>query len=420
MSAEGMGHGAGQERNWRLPDGLAQKVVPLAGIVGIGGIVASLGLALAGMVEMERLAHAYLLGFWYFLTICFGALFFVLIHHVVGAKWSIVVRRVAEVITGNFALMGLLAIPIVAVTVMGDSSFFRWADADEVAHNELLQTKQAYLNSTFFAIRVVIYFAIWILLAGYFSRASRAEDQAHDSKRAYRLRQVGAPGLILFGFSLTFAAFDFVMSLEPAWFSTIFGVYNFGAGALAFFCVLALFCLWLEKRGSLPITVEHYHDIGKFMFGFTVFWSYIAFSQYMLIWYANIPEETGFFIHRQAGTWGVMGIVLIFGHFAIPFFGLMSRHIKRRRPLLGFWAVWILVMHFIDLYWFIMPAMHGGAHHRAEHPVMTGIPFHAVDFLCWIGFAGLFVAGIFRRAGTGNLVPVNDPRLEESLAFKNF
>lgn len=405
---------------FRLPEGLATKIVPVAGLIGLVGVVGTLVMGLVGAADMERAAHAYLLNFWYFLTICFGGMFFVLVHYIVGARWSVVVRRIGEIVIGNFPLMALLAIPIVVVTLLGDSSFFRWADPHEADHNELVAAKQAYLNGGFFAIRVAIYFAVWTGLALLYGRASRRQDEGHDPAKHYRLRQIAAPGMIAFAVSLTFASFDFVMSLEPEWFSTIFGVYNFGAGALAFFCVLALFCLWLEKRGSLPITVEHYHDIGKFMFGFTVFWSYIAFSQYMLIWYANIPEETGFFIHRQAGTWGVMGIVLIFGHFAIPFFGLMSRHIKRRRPLLGFWAVWILVMHFIDLYWFIMPAMHGGAHHRAEHPVMTGIPFHAVDFLCWIGFAGLFVAGIFRRAGTGNLVPVNDPRLEESLAFKNF
>lgn len=406
-----------QERDYRLPEGLAKKVVPVAGAVGIGGIVAALALSLAGMSSMEHLAHSYLLSFWYFVTLSLGALFFVLIHHLVGAKWSVVVRRVSEIIVGVFPVLFLMSIPIVALSFMGDSTLFRWANPEEVAHNELMQKKTAYLNPTFFAIRVVIYFGIWTLLATYFARTSAKQDSGHDPAKAYRMRQLAAPGLILFGTSLTFAAFDFVMSLEPEWFSTIFGVYQFGAGALAFFSFLAIFSIWLEKKGSLPTTVEHYHDIGKFMFGFTVFWAYIGFSQFMLIWYANIPEETMWYLHRQQGAWGWLALVLIFGHFVIPFFGLVSRHIKRRRATLVFWAFWMLAMHFIDLYWLIMPTMHGGSHHSE---LTTGFPFQIVDLLCWVGFAGLFLASIFWRAGNRSLVPMNDPHLADSLAFRNY
>jgi len=409
---------ASEETDFRLPESLVKKVVPVAGLVGMAAIVAGLALGLAGAVSMEHLALAYLHNLWFFVTICLGGLFFVLVHHVVGAKWSIVVRRLGEVVIGNFPLLGLLAIPIVVVTLLGDGSFFRWADPAKVAENELVQAKRAYLNPTFFAIRAVVYFGVWTLIAFYFIRGScRQDEQGHDEARALRMRQVAAPCLIVFGFTLTFASIDFIMSLEPEWFSTIFGVYIFGGSALAFFCSLAIVSMWLEKRRLLPITTEHFHDIGKYMFGFIVFWSYIAFSQFMLIWYANIPEETAWFLHRSSGFWEGMAIALIIGHFVLPFLGLVSRHIKRRRATLLFWAVWILAIHWIDLYWLVMPSMHGGAH---EHVVQTAVPFHPVDFLFLLGFGSLFLAGLFFRAGSRSLVPVKDPRLEESLAFKNF
>ncbi len=406
---------------FRLPEGLATKIVPVAGLIGLVGVVGTLVMGLVGAADMERAAHAYLLNFWYFLTICFGGMFFVLVHYIVGARWSVVVRRIGEIVIGNFPLMALLAIPIVVVTLLGDSSFFRWADPHEADHNELVAAKQAYLNGGFFAIRVAIYFAVWTGLALLYGRASRRQDEGHDPAKHYRLRQIAAPGMIAFAVSLTFASFDFVMSLEPEWFSTIFGVYVFGGGSLAFFSFLAIASVWLEKRGCLPTTVEHYHDIGKFMFGFVVFWSYISFSQYMLIWYANIPEETGWYLHRQSGVWLYLAVALIFGHFVIPFLGLVSRHIKRRRPTLVFWACWLLVMHWIDLYWVIMPSMNGGAHHAGEHPPLQSLPFQPIDFLAFVGFAGLFIAGLFWRAGSAkSLVPMKDPHLPDSLAFKNY
>ena len=213
---------------------------------------------------------------------------------------------------------------------------------------------------------------------------------------------------------MTFCSVDLLMALEPSWFSTIFGVYYLASCVLGINSFLALTAMWLHKRGVLTksVTTEHFHDLGKMMFAFTIFWAYIGFSQFMLIWYANIPEETGWFKERFVGGWfggwGILSTALLFGHFVIPFFGLLSRHIKRRRPTLAFWAVWQLVMVYLDMYWLVMPNTH------AEAP-----PFGLIDAACLIGVLGVFIAGAAMRAKNLNLMPTNDPRLEKSLAFTN-
>jgi hypothetical protein len=209
---------------------------------------------------------------------------------------------------------------------------------------------------------------------------------------------------------MTFCDIDLLMSLGPLWFSTIFGVYYFASCVLAINASLALTLMWLQSKGRLTssVTVHHFHDLGKMVFAFTIFWAYIGFSQFMLLWYANIPEETLWFKERFVNSWGTLSWVLLFGHFVIPFFGLLSRHIKRRRPTLAFWAVWQLVMIYLDMYWLVMPTT------RSESP-----PFALIDVACVIGILGVFIAGIAMRAKNLNLMPTNDPRLPKSLAFEN-
>jgi hypothetical protein len=200
------------------------------------------------------------------------------------------------------------------------------------------------------------------------------------------------------------------MSLNPRWFSTIFGVYYFSGAVVGFLAAVILLAMSLQAGGRLEasITVEHYHDLGKLLFAFVIFWGYIAFSQYLLIWYANIPEETDWYLVRQAGGWATVSLVLLFVHLLIPFFGLLSREVKRRKALLGFWAVWLLVAHWIDLYWLVMPSVAPAAP-----------PLRATDIGCLLGIGCLYLAAIFHAADGRALVPVGDPRLAESLAFEN-
>ena len=224
------------------------------------------------------------------------------------------------------------------------------------------------------------------------------------------MEKLSAVALILFGLSVTFAAFDWLMSLEPHWFSTIYGLYFFAGAVVAFFAAIILAALALQRGGWLAqsITTEHYHELGKLLFGFIVFWGYMAFSQYMLIWYANIPEETGWYVDRQTGPWTAVSLVLLFGHLLIPFFGLLSREVKRRRILLGAWAAWMLVIHWVDLYWLIMPTFAPGH-----------LPFGPTDLCCMIAVGGPFLAGLLWSARGRALLPMKDPRLDESLAFEN-
>jgi hypothetical protein len=224
------------------------------------------------------------------------------------------------------------------------------------------------------------------------------------------MQKVAGPGMIVFGLTLTFCVIDLVMSLDPYWFSTMFGVYYFASCVLAVHATLVLTFLWLQGQGRLKksLTVEHLHDLGKMMFAFTVFWAYIGFSQFMLIWYANVPEETAWFKERFAGGWGDLSWALLVLHFIVPFFGLLSRHVKRNRKAMAFWAVWILVEIYLDMYWLVMPSM------KTEE-----VPFGLIDVTCWVGLAGTLVAAFAHFSKNVNLLPVKDPRLPRSLAFEN-
>ncbi|HMR80791.1 MAG TPA: hypothetical protein PKD61_37030, partial [Polyangiaceae bacterium] len=245
-------------------------------------------------------------------------------------------------------------------------------------------------------------------------KTSLAQDQSKEPQALNgKMQAVSAPGMIFLALTLTFAAIDFLMTLEPAWFSTIFGVYYFAGAVVSFHSMFALILMWLQKQGALKksVTTEHYHDLGKMMFAFTVFWAYIGFSQFMLIWYANIPEETFWYKLRFAGDWKVLSAVLLVGNFVLPFFGLLSRHIKRNRKTLGFWAVWILVVHYLDMYWLVKPVLH-------EDKLPTGDIL--LDVTAVVGMLGLFFAAAAMAAKKVRLVPVKDPRLPKSLAFENF
>ncbi|HCD33353.1 MAG TPA: hypothetical protein DER01_13165 [Phycisphaerales bacterium] len=287
------------------------------------------------------------------------------------------------------------------------------------AHTEAIYTakKAAYLNVPFFIIRWIIFFAVWIGLSFAFWKKSVQQDTTGDVQLTRQMERLAPLGICLFAVTVTYAAFDMIMSMSPAWFSTIFGVYYFTGGMLSIFATLIVVLTVLRNKGLIDKTTvskEHMHDHGKFLFGFVVFWAYIAFSQYMLIWYASLPETTFWFVARGATTvakdmnsWSIVSIGLMICHFFIPFIGLMSRHIKRTNQTLVFWAVWLLVFHWIDLWWLIMPEM--------SVEVRIGI----VEICCLIGLGGLFTAAAVWVGSLNALVPQKDPRIAESLAFKN-
>jgi hypothetical protein len=391
-----------------LPSEHSWRRLPMIGlalaVLGLGG---ALALGLLGSKEAHRqLWHSWLVGALFVLSIALGALFFVLVHHATQAGWSVVVRRVAENVMATLPLLALLFLPL----LLARHDLFHWTHAEAVKQDPLLLHKKPYLNESFFLIRTLVYFVIWSSLASWFSRQSRLQDATGDREITRRMRRASPPALLLFALTVTFFAFDWLMSLDPHWYSTIFGVYFFAGSAMAFFAVLALVGIAARRAGLLVdvLSAEHQHDIGKLLLTFVVFWAYMAFSQYMLIWYANLPEETGFFALRSVGSWRIAGAGLALGHFVVPFFFLLPRAVKRSAKALAAVSVWLLAMHLLDLYWLVMPNLHP-----------AGMAPSLLDAATLIGCCGVFLAafgGVLRRQA---LVPLRDPRLPESLTFEN-
>ncbi len=390
----------------------ADSVVKIGGGIGALSLLACLGLGYTG--DTKRFLLSYLTAYAWILSIAIGALWWVTLQHLVNAKWSIALRRVGELMAQSMPLMAVLALPIIIPTAMGNDALYIWVNEETVHADHLLHHKAPYLNVTFFLVRCGIYFGFWVLLSHFFFKTSLAQDQSKEPQALnLRMKAVSAPGMIFLALTLTFAAIDFLMTLEPAWFSTIFGVYFFAGAVVSFHSMFALILMWAQKQGVLKksVTIEHYHDLGKMMFAFTVFWAYIAFSQFMLIWYANVPEETFWYKLRFEGDWKVVSGALLVLNFVLPFFGLLSRHIKRNKKTLGFWAVWILVVHYLDMYWLVKPVLH-------EKTLPLGDL--AMDVTAVVGVLGLFLASAAMQAKRVRLVPVKDPRLPKSLAFENF
>jgi hypothetical protein len=375
--------------------------------VGLVSFGAALALAASSSGGWARFYPAYLVSFVFFLSLALGALFFVLVQHVTRAGWSVSVRRLAEGVAPNvFLPMAFLAIPV----LLGLDTLYPWTDSAAVSTDHLLHAKQPWLNVPFFLGRTAFYFVVWSVLAIWFHRTSTKQDASGDPRLTTRMETGSTAALILFAFTVTFFAFDYLMSLTPHWSSTIFGVYFFAGCVLGFFALMTVLAFFVQRAGGLrhAITIEHYHDLGKLIFAFTVFWTYIAFSQYMLMWYANLPEETAWYAARQAGSWKGWSLLLLFGHFLVPFLALISRGIKRRKSLLAAAAVWMLAMQWADVYWLVMPGRSPGA-----------IPLSLMDAAVFLGVGGLFFAAAVRRLGGHPLLAVNDPRLSESIGFES-
>lgn len=405
---------------FQLPASLAALSLPLC----IGGLVALLiGWALGNINGPSFGMSAYLTALIYCVTLAVGCLFFVLIQHLCRAGWSVVVRRIAELVMVMVVPLAILFLPIIGSLLFGEGTLYRWDDPNyAVEHNLPLAVwaeKTRWLAPGWFTIRAFTYFAIWSFLAIYYYRGSVEQDETGDKSITDRLQYWSGPAVMLFCGATTFAAFDWVMSLAPMWFSTMFGVYLFAGSVLAAHCVIAVGSYVLQQQGAMrdEVTVEHYHDLGKLMFGFVFFWTYISFSQYLLIWYANIPEETVWFYDRQRGSWGMLGLVLIFFHWMLPFAGLMSRHVRRNPKLVFGWAVYLLFMHFIDVYWMIMPEVRQVA--GSEPAFMGGVTGVLSSLLCLFGMLGLMTGLVLRVAQQTKIVAVRDPRLRESIAFEN-
>lgn len=374
--------------------------------IGVG--LAAVGLAaagLAGRADPGRFFAGWLVAFVYFLTIALGCLYFVLIHTAMQGAWGVVVRRLAETAAATLPLFALLFLPV----ALGLPHLYPWS-GPEAGADALLRWKRPYLNEGFFHARAALYFVVWSVTALFFLRASCRQDAAPDEAAASRLRRFSGPALIPLGITHSFAAVDWVMSLDPHWYSTMFGVYSFSGALVSAFALIGILAAALRRSDLLPgvLSAEHLHDLGKLIFAFTAFWAYIGFSQYFLIWYGNIPEETVWFRHRLEGGWRSLTILLAVGHFVVPFFFFLPRAVKRSAAALAVGGGWLLLMHLLDVYWLIVPSIHG----LSARPGLLD-----AAALLAVGGSWLAVFGWLLRRQP--LLPLGDPRLSESLAFEN-
>lgn len=365
----------------------------------IGAVFSIIGF----ITDPARASFDCIISFMFVLSIGVGALFLVALEYLVGAIWSVPFRRVAEILSKL-----LLFAPIIAIPVLFNlHDVFHWTHADAVANDKILSQKTPYLNEAFFIIRFVVFFLLmWLFYWLITSRSSR-QDISADQNLTRKNVRTSAVFMPVLGITITYMAVDWMMSLEPHWFSTIFGVYYFGGTVLAALAAVTLGSVILHENGNLPgLKRDHFYSLGALMFAFTNFWAYIAFSQYLLIWYANIPEETFWFITRSEGSWMWISLGLILIRFIIPYAMLLSQPSKSNTKILKIASAWILFAHMYDLYWLIMPSF------SAEGAVFGWIEIAFVLFT-----VGL-VLMVFNFGGRRkNLIPVGDPKLKRAMEF---
>lgn len=438
------------------------------GVGAVGLVVSMLGLSM----DAKRFAFSYLFAFVVFLTVALGSIFFILINRLTSAGWSVTVRRTAEFFGAGLLAFPILFVPILLSTanlfpwwngehgggehsslaIVGEAHAAQHGEpaaghgapapaghgapeaaksehgatpegghgaahhsgqeaALHVAHLQTLASKTTFLDKKFFLIRAAVYLAVWCGLGWGFLRISTRQDTTKDPQDTVIAARYSPLAAWAFGLTLTFSMFDWVMSLDPAWFSTIFGVYIFSCSAVSAMAVLT-FVLISLKDGPLKgmVSVEHLHDMGKILFGFNGFWAYIGFSQYMLIWYAGLPEETTYYHMRglgpSEGSWRIISIGLMAAHFVIPFFMLISRHAKRNLGVLKMGALWLFIVHIVDIYWFVLPNL------------TKEVSPHWLDLTCLLGVGGTYLAVVFYFMSKYQLIPVGDPRLKRALAFE--
>lgn len=349
--------------------------------------------------------RSYLLAFVFWVGIALGCLAVLMLQHLTGGAWGLVIRRVLEAATRTLPLMLILFIPL----VFGLGHIYAWVHPEQIMNaeaREIVVAKHGYLQVTFFLIRAAIYFAIWAVLMLLLNRWSEEQDRTANRRLSRNLQKLSGPGLALFVLTVTFASIDWVMSLEPEWFSTIFGlIFLINWTLTAFSFVIAVMVLLAGRKPMNEVVAPaHFHDLGKLLLAFVMIWAYFNFSQYLIIWSGNIPEETSWLLHRTRGGWGWVAIIVIIFHFGLPFLLLLSRDLKRSARRLAVIAIVVFVMRFIDLFWIITPTF------RREH---FGLSF--MDIVAPLALGGLWVAFFAWQLKKRPLLPVGDPYLEQAL-----
>jgi hypothetical protein len=366
-------------------------------VVGLAASAAfSIGAAVAH--DPERFLRSYLLAFLFWAGLALGCVGVVMLHHLVSGGWGLIIRRLLESGTRTLPLMALLALPILFAL----PKLYSWARPEVVAGDPSLQHKAVYLNVPFFIGRTIFYFAVWILFTYYLNRWSREQDRTGGPGVLRRLRALSAPGLVVYVFTATFASFDWAMSLEPHWFSTAFGallVIGQVLSALAFAIAVTMMLADREPLSAV-MTKKRLNDLGNLVLAFVMLWAYIAFSQFLIIWSGDLPEEISWYKYRLEGAWGAIAVLLVLFHFALPFLILLSRKVKQKSRLLGMVAIGVFFIRLLDLFWTVAP-VEGKA----------GFNFHWTDIAAPVGMGGIWLAVFAWQLKTMPLVPLNDPQL---------
>jgi hypothetical protein len=372
----------------------------LALIVGVAGLVV---FAVGAFLGREQFWRAYLTGYLFWLGIAVGALALLMLQHLTGGGWGMVIRRPLEAATRTLPVMFVLFLPL----LLGMHSLYEWTHAEFLAAHPALQEKaRLFLNPTFFTVRAILYFAIWIALAFFLNRWSREQDLTAKRQLQKNMRVLSGPGLVLFVLTVTFAAIDWVMSLDPEWSSTIFGLLFVAAWALSALAFSVAMLAWLSKREPMSHVAAplHFHDLGKLLLALVMLWAYFAYSQFLIIWSGNLPEEIRWYLPRTRGAWGGIALAVVILHFALPFLFLLSRRFKRNPNKLVLVAVLILIMRYVDLIWVVAPNFS-----------REGFHFSLMYLVAPIGFGGIWLGLFFWELGKRPVMPINDPQFPSVL-----
>jgi hypothetical protein len=370
------------------------------------GLVALGAGAAGGIADPTQFFRSYLLAFVFWNGLAVGALAVLMLQYLTGGAWGIAIRRELEAATRTLPLTAVAFVPLLA----GLHRLYAWTNADVLAHDELLRKKTPYLNAPFFLARAVLAFAVWMLLAYFLNKWSREQDEraAGDRKAIDRkLQLVSGGGLVLYALTTTFTSIDWVMSLEPHWYSTMYGVLYVVGQALGALSLATVAVVLLS--GHEPVSGflggRHRNDLGKMMFAFTMIWAYVNFSQYLIVWSGNIPEEIAWYLARFRGGWGWIGAAILILHFVVPFLLLLSRRANRNPRLLANAAILLVAMRFVDTAWLVLPAFSAGA-----------FRIHWLDLALPLGLGGVWLSFFARNLVARPLLPVHDPGFEEALA----
>ena len=375
------------------------------------GLAASIACAVGAIAATDAFLRAYLFAYVFFTGLALGSLAIVMLHHLTGGAWGVAIRRPLESATRTLPMIAVLFLPI----AFGLRRLYAWARPDEVARDPLLQAKEAYLNVPFFLARAAVYFAVWIAIAYLLNRWSLEQDHAGSRALSRRMQLLSAGGLVAYGLTMTFASIDWVMSLEPRWFSTMYGVLYIAGGVLSAFAFATAAVVLMSREEPFAgfVTPSHYHDLGKLMLAFVMFWSYVAFAQYLIIWAGNLPEEIPWYLRRLHGGWGWVGVALVALHFALPFLLLIPESANRNARILASVAGLVILMRLVDVFWLVRPVFT----QLNASPTSARFQVHWLDLATPIAIGGLWLAVFLWQLEERPLLPVNDPEYQEARAL---